>query len=58
MVTGALATVEKIFWAMVWVVGLMLLAYYIFGLAENKGNGNAIGSIATWFNDHLRPQAS
>jgi uncharacterized RDD family membrane protein YckC len=58
MATGALATVEKIFWAMVWVVGLMLLAYYLFGLAETKGNGNALGKIGTWFNEHLRPQAN
>lgn len=58
MVTGAVSTVEKFFWAMVWVVALMLAAYYLLGLTENKASGNFLGKAATWVNDHLRPQAS
>lgn len=58
MLKGSITFVEKLFWAMVWIVGLLILAYALLGYAENKGDGNVIGRFATWVNEHARPQAN
>lgn len=58
MLKGSLTFAEKFLYMMVWVVLLLIVAYAIFGYAENKGGSSPIGKVATWFNDRLRPQAS
>lgn len=58
MFKSGVAFVEKFFWMMVWVIALLIVAFWMLALAENKGQGNIIGRFATWVNDHARPQAS
>jgi len=38
---------EKFFWAMVWLVVLLIGTVFLLHLLENKFSGNAIGNIAS-----------
>lgn len=58
MFKGALTVAERAIWAMISIVVLLLLAFWLLGVLQNKGDGNIIGRLAEWTNDHLRPQAS
>ena len=58
MLTGALSTVEKIFWAIVWLLFLLIVAFALLGWLQNAAGGNPLGKVAQWINDRARPQAS
>ena len=57
MLKGSISFIEKLFWMMVWVVALIILAVAVLKFAEDKGDGNFIGRFASWVSSHMQPQA-
>jgi hypothetical protein len=58
MFKGALTVAERVIWAMISIIALLILAFYILGKLQDAGDGNILGRFAEWINDHARPQAS
>lgn len=47
---------ERLFWTLVWIAVLLVILYAVLGFVQNRFGGNFLGTIASWFNNHLQPQ--
>jgi hypothetical protein len=55
---NVLPTIEKFFWGMVWLVLMLIIAFWLLGLGQNAGGTSIVGRFFQWVNDRARPQAS
>ncbi len=47
---------EHLFWAIVWIMLILIVGFGLLAFLQNRFAGTPVGDVASWVADHAQPQ--